>query len=594
MKLIKNRVQILRERLNYLEYLYYVKSESKVSDEEYDILLEELRQLEFKYPYLITKSSSTQSISNVCDNSLNRIRHQKPMLSLNSIRDKSQLLLFDKRIKYKLSNHYNINQNLIVYCCELKIDGVALSILYKQGKLVHAATRGDGKIGENVTKNVNAIDSIPKNLKKNNNEILPDLLEIRGEIFISKLSFSKLNQEMLSSGKKVFSNARNAASGSLRQLDPHVTELRSLVFCCYGISYYAGLKQLPNSHWGRLKLCNRWGLSINNYIQIVSGIDPVLEYYNYVRKIRSELEYQIDGIVIKIDNCIYQDQLGCGFRAPNWAVAYKFPAELKLTKLNDVVFKVGRTGLITPIAYINPVVIGNVIIKKVNMHNVNEVKRLNLMIGDTVIVQRSGDVIPKILKIILENRVDNAKFIKIPEFCPSCGSILKVEDNKSSVLRCLAKLTCLAQRKSALKHFASRKAMNIQGMGSRVINQLVDKGLICTPVDFFSLSKEKLLCLDRYGEKSAERLLQSILIAKEITLSAFIYALGIPGVGESVSNKLAYMYRTIENLMNADLQSFLQLKFIGKIAAMNIYSFLHQSDNYNNIQGLIRSNLIFK
>ncbi|WP_331828640.1 NAD-dependent DNA ligase LigA [Candidatus Blochmannia sp. SNP] len=583
MKFIEKKIQNLRKKLRHWEYLYYLKNESEVSDEKYDAILEELHQLEKIYPHLITESSPTQRVGGVLPDNFKKINHKIPMLSLNSIVKSYQLLLFDRRIKLKLDNNH-----IISYCCELKIDGVAVSLLYKNGELVCAATRGDGRIGEDITKNVRTICSVPMYLKidTNNHDVLPYWLEVRGEIFISKLCFLQLNKITVREGNRPFSNSRNAASGSLRQLDPAITAKRPLSFYCYGVSDYFGEKELPDSHWERLQLCKNWGLPISNHIRLVSGIDKVLEYYSYIEKIRASLEFNIDGIVVKINSCKYRDKLGCGSKAPNWAVSYKFPAEVGSTKVDNVIFQVGRTGIITPIAYLEPIVISDVTIRKVSIHNINEVKRLGLMIGDTVRIQRSGDVIPKILEVVLSKRTDRAKAIEFPDFCPICGSLIATW-YRQSILRCTAGLACLAQRKAALKHFSSRKAMNICGMGNRIIDQLVNKNLVSTPVDFFNLSKNKLLCLEGFGTEYVERLLWAIENSKKITLARFIYALGIRGVGETVANNLAVVYKTLENLVTADLRSLSSLKYVGPIVANNIYYFFRNPDNLKNVQDLI-------
>lgn len=589
MKSICKRIQDLKRKLKNWQYRYYTENISEVSDEEYDFFLEELRQLELKYPDLVFRDSPVQCVGSNPQGGFRKVRHRVPMLSLNSIIDKSQLLLFNRRIQCKLQS----SVQLITYCCELKLDGVAVSLWYKYGKLIRASTRGNGNIGEDVTENVYTIPSIPKCLikgKGNFSKKLPHFLEIRGEVFISKSCFIQLNRSMVEQRKKVFSNARNAASGSLRQLNPNITAARPLSFYCYEISNYTGGEVLSNSHWERLLLCKKWGIPVNRYIQLASDVDSVLKFYDYVKKIRSSLECDIDGVVVKVDNCMYQNQLHYGSIAPNWAVAYKFPSKSKSTRLNKIIFKVGRSGLITPIAYVTPVIIGNVVIKKVNMHNCNEIKRLNLMVGDLVRVQRSGDVIPKISEVILSSRqssYSSSNIVEIPRFCPVCGSVLISYNNESFILRCTNKLMCLAQRKAALEHFVSRKAMNIQGMGGRIISQLINKNLISAPVDFFYLDKEKLLSLDRFGSKSADRLLQSIAFAKKTTLSNFIYALGIPNVGEMVSKILSVSYRNMESLIAADLESLLSLEYIGEVIATDIYKFFKNSNNLKNIRALM-------
>lgn len=590
MQSIIKKAKDLRKQLKRWQYAYYVQNISEVSDEKYDLFLEELRQLELDYPFLSYQSSPTRCIGSMPQVGFCQVHHYIPMLSLNSVVTKSQLLLFDKRVRNKLSDDVQV----IIYCCELKLDGIAISLLYKQGQLIQASTRGNGSIGEDVTKNVYTIKSIPKVLTSNNQDLnkkLPYFLEVRGEVFISKSCFVKLNQKLLNQGKKIFSNSRNAASGSLRQLNPNVTALRPLSFFCYSISDYIGTKSLPNSHQQRLLLCKNWGIPVNNYMQLVQGIEAASSFYDHIKQIRSDLTLDIDGVVIKVDNCIYQNKLNYSSKYPNWAIAYKFPAESKYARLNKIIFKVGRTGIITPVAYIDPITINNVIIKKVNIHNINEIKKLKLMIGDIVRVQRSGDVIPKISEVMLSKRSNHTQIIILPSLCPICGSVLKPYKHQSSVLRCMAKLTCLAQRKAMLEHFVSRKAMNIRGISTKIINQLIDRNLVSAPVDVFYLNKNKLLTLDRFGSKSADQLLKSINFSKRITLSSFIYALGIPHVGETVSKNLSITYKNIENLITADLQSLLNVKCIGKVIAISIYNFFKNSNNLKNVQDLIHSNV---
>lgn len=580
MRSIYRKIRNLRNKLDRLQYVYHSENESEVSDENYDFLLTELERLESIYSEFSRINSPTQSVGSIPQDGFCQIDHQVPMLSLNSIIDRNQLLSFDNRVKSKLSN-----QN-IEYCCELKIDGVAISLLYNFGKLIQATTRGNGITGEDVTRNAYTISSIPIYLKSKYGK-LPDLLEVRGEVFILKSSFVQLNTVMLQKKNKLFSNARNAASGSLRQLDASITASRPLSFCCYGISYYSGENKLSNSHYERLQSCNDWGMKISDYTRLVYNIYDVIKFYDYIKKIRSSLAFNIDGVVIKVDNCNYQERLSCTVRSPNWSVAYKFSADSKCTKLKKIVFQVGRTGVIIPIAYIDPIIINDVCIKKVNIYNINEIRRLKLSIGSTVLVQRSGDVIPKIVKVV-EFDCDNLnQSVKIPQRCPICGSMLKFLKDNSFMLYCTAKLTCIAQRKAMLKHFVSRKAMNIKGIGEKIINQLVEKNIVTVPVDFFYLNKKKLFCLNRYGIKSSERLLYSINVSKATTLSRFIYALGIPNVGEVLSNNLANTYKSIEELIAVDLQSLISLNHIGVSVASNIFNFFKDSDNLKNVQALM-------
>lgn len=577
-------MQDLVRKLRHWEYLYYIENKSVVSDEQYDAALIELYQLEQAYPNLNIENSPTKRIGGTFKRNFSQVSHKTPMLSLNSAIQASQVESFGQKVKMKLGNNY-----MISYCCELKIDGIAISLIYKKGKLISAATRGNGIIGEDVTKNICTINSIPMFLKKSDDNLdkLPYLLEVRGEVFISKLCFFKLNEAVIQQGYKPFSNPRNAASGSLRQLDVNITATRPLSFYCYGISYCFGELKLPDSHWSRLQMCKNWGMPISDHIYIVNDINSVLEYYSYISAIRSNLKFVIDGIVIKVDNCEYRDILGYGSKAPNWAISYKFPAEIKFTKILDVIFQIGKTGAVTPVARLEPIVINNVIIKKVNIYNVNELKRLGLMIGDTVCVQRSGDVIPKILKVVVSDRFyHHVKTIEIPRFCPVCNSVLQLRSG-GAILCCVAGLACLAQRKAWLNHFASRKAMNIRGMGNKVIDKLVDQNLVMFPVDFFRLNKNQLLGLKGYNIESAERLLRSVEISKKVTLTRFIYALGIRHVGEAIAKNLAFEYKIIENLIEADFQSLSSLKCIGQVVAVDIYYFFKNLDNLKNVKDLI-------
>ncbi|URJ24991.1 NAD-dependent DNA ligase LigA [Candidatus Blochmannia ocreatus (nom. nud.)] len=572
----------LKQKLRYWEYLYYVKNEPVVSDEQYDAVLLELQRLEKIYPYLVTDDSSTCRVGGMPQKSFKKIRHKIPMLSLNSVIEESKLIFFDKRIKKNLHSTCDIT-----YCCELKIDGLASSLLYKNGKLVYAATRGDGIIGEDITKTARVIPSIPICLQNYNcvnfNNTFPNILEIRGEVFISKESFLKLNEIKVQKGEKIFSNARNAASGLLRQLNSDVKLTSFLSFYCYGIGYFSGKLDLPDSHWKRLQLCRSWGFPVSEHIFLYSKIDQILAYYSNMKIIRSDLHFNIDGVVIKVNSCLFQNKLGCGSKAPNWAIAYKFPPVIGLTKVRRVAFQVGRTGIITPIAYIDPIVISSVVIRKVNIHNINSVKKLGLMIGDTVRIQRSGDVIPKILDVVMSKRTNYAKSIEFPYLCPECGTKI-IARYHTSILRCNAGLSCLAQRKAMFRHFVSRKAMNISGIGSKIIDQLVDKKLISTLSDLFVLKKHELLALNRLSMLSIERLLTAIESSKKVTLARFIYALGIYNVGESIATNLALSYKKFENLVTADFESLSSLEYIGPIIAENIYYFFRDSDNMKNIK----------
>ncbi len=574
---IHDKLEQLRNQLRYHEYQYHVLDAPKIPDIEYDRLMLELRNIESVHPELITSDSPTQRVGALPLTEFEQIRHVLPMLSLDNVFDEQSYLAFDKRIHDRLNDQQDIS-----FCCELKLDGLAVSILYENGKLVQAATRGDGYVGENITANIRTIRAIPLRLQGEN---IPRRLEVRGEVFMPHKGFEKLNEQARINGEKVFANPRNAAAGSLRQLDPRITAKRPLTFCCYGIGIIEG-GQLSNSHWQRLQQLKVWGLPVSDKIRRLTGYQAVLDFYNDIQQKRNKLDFDIDGIVVKVDSIPLQEQLGFVSKAPRWAIAFKFPAQEQLTVLNDVEFQVGRTGAITPVARLEPVQVAGVIVSNATLHNADEIERLKIRIGDTVIVRRAGDVIPQIVGIIEDRRPLNTAEIIFPQYCPVCGSIIERVDGEA-VARCTGGLFCDAQRKESLKHFVSRRAMDIDGMGDKIIEQLVDKEYVKTPVDLFKLNKDILVKLDRMGEKSAQNLLNALEKAKATTFPRFLYALGIREVGESTAVNLANYIVNLDNLSNANMDTLKCIPDIGEIVATHIINFFAEQHNQQVIEGLI-------
>ncbi|UDG79960.1 NAD-dependent DNA ligase LigA [Candidatus Steffania adelgidicola] len=578
MEQIEQDILTLRQKLQYWEYLYYVKDAPEVPDSEYDRIMLKLRELEEKRPDLSHEHSPSERIGGKANNRFRQVSHEVPMLSLDNAFEESTFIAFDKRVSVNRRH-----DNDMTYCCELKLDGLAVSLLYKNGKLVQAATRGDGTTGENITANVLTIRTIPLYLKNHDN--LPRILEIRGEVFMLAADFFRLNETAKREGGKVFANPRNAAAGSIRQLDPAITSQRSLTFYCYGIGL---LKDgfLPDSHWERLQQLKIWGLPISDRVKRCTGRDAVLTFYQQAHKDRACFGFDIDGVVIKVDSLTLQHRLGSNARAPRWAIAYKFPPQEQLTHVKDIEFHVARTGVITPVARLQPVLISGAMVSKASLHNPNEIKRLGLMIGDIAIVQRAGDVIPKIVGILSSERPGDAQEIVFPSHCPVCNSHIKQVES-GGVLRCTAGWICTAQRKEALKHFVSRRAMDINGMGDKIITQLVESGVLKTPTDLFLLKQENLISLKRIGPKSAKNLLNELEKAKKTTFARFLYALGIPEVGEATAASLAAIYITMDALLAADIDSLRSVKNIGKNVSTHIFNFFSESHNIGIILDLL-------
>ena len=575
---LQQQIDTLRQDLRRYEYEYHVLDNPTIPDAEYDRLFHQLKALEAAHPELITADSPTQRVGAKPLSGFAQIRHEIPMLSLDNAFSDEEFYAFVKRIEDRLIRL----PDPLTFCCEPKLDGLAVSILYVNGVLTQAATRGDGTTGEDITANIRTIRNIPLQLLMDNP---PARLEVRGEVFMPHAGFERLNQQALEKGEKTFANPRNAAAGSLRQLDPKITSKRPLVLNAYGIGIAEGV-DLPNTHYDRLQWLKSIGIPVNPEIRLCNGTDEVLDFYRDIQNKRSSLGYDIDGTVLKINDIALQEKLGFISKAPRWAIAYKFPAQEELTRLNDVEFQVGRTGAITPVAKLEPVFVAGVTVSNATLHNGDEIERLDIAIGDTVVIRRAGDVIPQIIGVLHDRRPADARPIVFPKTCPVCDSaIVRIEGE--AVARCTGGLFCAAQRKEALKHFVSRKAMDIDGVGGKLIEQLVDRELIHTPADLFKLDLTTLTRLERMGTKSAENALVSLEKAKNTTLARFIFALGIREVGEATALNLANHFKTLEALQNADLEALQQVPDVGEVVANRILAFWHEPHNVAVVNDLI-------
>ncbi len=575
---LQQQIDKLRQDLRRYEYEYHVLDNPTIPDAEYDRLFHQLKALETAHPELITADSPTQRVGAKPLSGFAQIRHEIPMLSLDNAFSDEEFYAFVKRIEDRLIRL----PEPLTFCCEPKLDGLAVSILYVNGVLTQAATRGDGTTGEDITANIRTIRNIPLQLLMDN---LPARLEVRGEVFMPHEGFERLNQQALEKGEKTFANPRNAAAGSLRQLDPKITSKRPLVLNAYGIGVAEGV-DLPNTHYDRLQWLKSIGIPVNPEIRLCNGTDEVLDFYRDIQNKRSSLGYDIDGTVLKINDIALQEKLGFISKAPRWAIAYKFPAQEELTRLNDVEFQVGRTGAITPVAKLEPVFVAGVTVSNATLHNGDEIERLDIAIGDTVVIRRAGDVIPQIIGVLHDRRPADARPIIFPKTCPVCDSaIVRIEGE--AVARCTGGLFCAAQRKEALKHFVSRKAMDIDGVGGKLIEQLVDRELVHTPADLFKLDLTTLTRLERMGAKSAENALASLEKAKNTTLARFIFALGIREVGEATALNLANHFKTLEALQNADLEALQQVPDVGEVVANRILAFWHEPHNVAVVNDLI-------
>ncbi|AIX72972.1 NAD-dependent DNA ligase LigA [Mixta calida] len=577
MESVQDKITELRTTLRHHEYLYHVMDAPEIPDAEYDRLMRELRALEEQHPDLITPDSPTQRVGAAPLTAFEQVRHEVPMLSLDNVFDEAGYLAFNKRVQDRLKS-----SDEITFCCELKLDGLAVSLLYEDGLLVRAATRGDGTTGENITANVRTIRAIPLRLKGDN---IPARLEVRGEVFMNQAGFEKLNEEARRTGGKVFANPRNAAAGSLRQLDPRVTAKRPLTFFCYGFGLVEG-GELPHSHWERLQQFKAWGIPVSDRIRLSHSAEEVLAFYHQVERDRPQLGFDIDGVVIKVDSQALQDRLGFVARAPRWAIAFKFPAQEQLTTVRDVEFQVGRTGAITPVARLEPVQVAGVMVSNATLHNADEIARLGLRIGDRVVIRRAGDVIPQVVNVVETERGSDTREVVFPAHCPVCGSDVERVEGEA-VTRCTGGLICGAQRKEALKHFVSRRAMDVEGMGDKIIDQLVEKEYVKTPADLFCLSAGLLTGLDRMGPKSAQNVVDALNKAKATTLPRFLYALGIREVGEATAVNLANHFGSLEKIMDADLDALIAVPDVGKVVAAHVRNFMEEESNREVIRQLV-------
>ena len=573
---IQKRIDSLREEINSHNYSYYVLDNPEVPDSEYDRLLRELDDIEQQHPDLITPDSPTQRVGATPLDSFSEVQHEVPMLSLGNAFSEQDMIDFDRRIRE------SVEDDNIEYAAEPKLDGLAISLLYRNGILERAATRGDGRTGEDVTLNIRTIDAIPLKLRGND---YPPLIEVRGEVVLPKAGFDKLNQQQLEKGEKPFVNPRNAAAGSLRQLDPKITATRPLSFYSYGVGLIEGMS-LPNKHSDMMNNLKCWGLRINPESQVVKGVKGCHEFYEKLASKRDSLPDEIDGIVYKVDSIEFQNILGFVSRAPRWAIARKFPAQEEITKLLAIDIQVGRTGALTPVARLEPVFVGGVTVSNATLHNQDEIDRLDVRVGDAVIVRRAGDVIPQIVSVVKSKREGKPRRFHLPAKCPVCGSETARFDDEA-VTFCTGGLYCEAQRKEAIKHFASRRAMNIDGLGDKLVEQLVDEGLIHTIADLYHLDLERLIQLERMAEKSAKNLIASLEKSKKTTLARFIFSLGIHSVGETTAQTLANHFTTLENLIKADEEKLLAVPDVGPIVAGNLITFFKQEHNLEVVEQLI-------
>lgn len=575
----RKKVESLRSEIRNHNYLYHVLDDPEVPDAEYDRLIRDLTKLEKENPELVTNDSPTQRVGAEPIKAFGTVQHVLPMLSLDNAFSEDELRDFHRRVTERL----NIDDasDELSYSAEPKLDGAAVSLMYEQGELVRAATRGDGTTGEDITHNVRTIASVPLKLIGNG---YPSLMEVRGEVFMPRAGFERFNELARQKDEKTFVNPRNAAAGSLRQLDPRLTADRPLDMYAYTVGQVDG-GSLAGLQSAILDQLQQWGLKICPERRVVNGISGCLDYYQYIGKRRDALSYDIDGVVYKVDRLDYQDQLGFVSKAPRWAIAHKFPAQEELTVVRNIEFQVGRTGAVTPVARLEPIFVGGVTVSNATLHNMDELHRKDVRVGDTVIVRRAGDVIPEVVRVIKKKGARRKAKIKIPQKCPVCGSkVVRIEDE--AVARCTGGLFCEAQRSEALKHFVSRRALDIEGLGSKLIEQLVAIGRIKTPADIFILDRDELIEMERMGEKSADNLLESIEKSKETTLSRFLYGLGIREVGEATASALASFYGKLEAIMGAQEEELQNVPDVGPIVASRIRAFFNESHNAEVIQRL--------
>lgn len=574
---VLKKVEKLRADLEEHNYRYYVLDAPTIPDSVYDDLFHELKTLETQHPELVSKTSPTQRVGAKPLSEFSEVTHKIPMLSLDNVFNFEELEAFNKRVTDRLKIH-----GAIEYTVEPKFDGVAISLLYEKGELAVAATRGDGVTGEDVTQNVRTIQSIPLKLRS---QKIPKSLEVRGEIFMPIKGFEKFNEKAQQRGEKTFVNPRNAASGSLRQLDSNITAERPLAFFAYAIGYVEG-DFVAATHYESMQHLRELGFPVSDMLQKAKGIDKAEAAYQSILAKRDRLPFEIDGVVFKVNQIKQQEQLGFVSRAPRWATAYKFPAQEKITVVRAIEFQVGRTGAVTPVARLEPVFVGGVTVSNATLHNFDELHRKDIRVGDTVIVRRAGDVIPEVVSYIKEKRPKGTKVVPIPQACPECNSeVIKAEGE--AVARCMGGLYCPAQLKETIKHFVSRKAMDIEGLGDKLVEQLVDEKIIEDVTGIYQLNQHQLAALPRMGEKSAQNTIDAIESSKKTTLARFLYSLGIREVGEATARTLALHFSTLDNIEKASLDDLITVSDVGPIVAAHIHGFFHQKHNLELIEKLL-------
>ncbi|CAA0084630.1 DNA ligase [BD1-7 clade bacterium] len=576
------RVHTLRQQLDTFNHEYYVLDSPSVPDAEYDRCMRDLQALEKAFPSLQSETSPSLRVGGVPLDSFQQVRHELPMLSLDNVFDDEQLLDFDRRIKDRLKTSDDIE-----YACEPKLDGIAISLMYRDGVLVRGATRGDGAYGEDITVNVKTIRSIPLTLRGAG---FPPVLEVRGEIYLPKAGFDALNVKARTAGEKGFMNPRNAAAGSLRQLDSRITATRPLEMCAYSVGLVEG-GDLPGHHASILEQLHEWGFRINPEMRVVGSIAGCAEYYEHLAGIRDSLAYDIDGIVFKVNDITLQERLGFVARAPRWATAHKFPAQEEMTQLLDIEFQVGRTGAITPKAKLEPVFVGGVTVSNATLHNADEIQRLGVRIGDTVVIRRAGDVIPQIVSVVESRRpATSTGEVVFPSACPVCGSAVERTEGEV-VARCSGGISCMAQSKRAIEHFVSRKAMDIDGLGDKLVEQLVDEGLVANIADLYHIRWDDVVKLERMGEKSATNLLSAIKSSKVTTLAKFLYALGIREVGEATARALADHFKSLDAIEAASEEALLEVDDVGPVVSRHIVMFFANEHNREIVERLISAGI---
>ena len=584
----QKRAAQLREAIETHDHNYYVLDAPTASDAEYDALYRELVALEGEYPALVTPESPTQRVGGAPLPEFAPVRHTVPMLSIRTETDTTAAgaLQFDARVRRELG--LAADALPVEYVAELKFDGLAISLRYEDGRLVVAATRGDGEVGEDVTRNIYTIRPIPRRLRTDKP---PRVLEIRGEVYMSRKDFERLNERQIAAGQKAFINPRNTAAGAVRQLGPSMTAQRPLLFFAYGVGEIAGWS-LPKTHAELLDAIEKFGLPVNRDRRVCRGAQALMAFYEDVQKRRAALPFEIDGVVYKVNSLALQRELGFVSREPRFAVAHKFPAEEMPTEVVDISVQVGRTGAITPVAKLKPVFVGGVTVTNATLHNEDEVRRKDVRIGDTVIVRRAGDVIPEVVRVVLDRRPKDARAFVMPKKCPECGSAIdRLPDE--AIARCTGGLVCPAQRKQALLHFASRRALDIEGLGDKLVDQLVDGGIVHTPAEIYKLDAAKLAALERMAEKSAANVVAAIDKSKHTTLARFIFALGIRHVGETTAKDLASHFGSLDALMNAGEDALLEVSDVGPVLARAIADFFAEAHNRDVIKALRKAGVTF-